>query len=114
MTVRQVIGAFVLLLMVSAPAHPQSPAASFEPAGEPPEHPGVALMFLRLLDAAEGPPGGVARLLRVHAPRDVLILEKLQVRADLAGQLPFGAARSKRRQQAPLIQPFCSMRTSAG
>ena len=70
------------------------------PAGEPPEHPGFALMFLHLLDAAECPQGGVARHLRVHAPRDVLILEQLQVRADLARQLPFGAARAKRRQQA--------------
>ena len=81
----------------------EHPAAEFQvhgPAGEPPEHPGFALMFLHLLDAAECPQGGVARLLRVHAPRDVLILEQLQVRADLARQLPFGAARAKRRQQA--------------
>ena len=61
----------------------EHPAAEFQvhrPAGEPPEHPGFALMFLHLLDAAECPQGGVARLLRVHAPRDVLILEQLQVR----------------------------------
>jgi hypothetical protein len=77
----------------------EHPAAEFQvhgPAGEPPEHPGFALMFLHLLDAAEGSPGGEARLLRVHALRDELILEQLQVRADLARQLPFRAARAKR------------------
>ena len=33
-------------------------------------------------------------------PARLVILEQLQVRADLTRQLPFGTARSKRRQQA--------------
>jgi hypothetical protein len=54
------------------------------PAGEPAEHPRVALPFLYLLDAAKRPPRGVARLLRIHSTGDVLVFEQLQVRADLA------------------------------
>jgi hypothetical protein len=80
--------------------HPAAESQVHGPAGEPSEHAGFALMFLHLLDAAEGPQGGVARLPWVHAFRDVLILQELQMRADLARQLPFGGARAKRRQQA--------------
>ena len=70
------------------------------PAGEPSERARVALMFLDLFDTAEGAARGVARFLGVHPLGDVLVLEQLQVRIDLARQLLFGAVGAKQRQQS--------------
>ena len=63
------------------------------------ERPLVALAFLRLLDAAERAPRGVARLLGAHAFRDEALFEKLQVRLDFARQFGFGVAGAEEREQ---------------
>jgi hypothetical protein len=51
-------------------------------------------MLLRLLDTTERAPGGHARLVRRHATTLELVLDRRQMRLDLAGQFPLGARRT--------------------
>ena len=64
-----------------------------------PERARVALVFLRLLDAAERP-GRISRLLDGHSLRDEPVLEDLEVRTDLSRELSLGPAGAEQRKEA--------------
>ncbi len=64
--------------------------------GDPAERPRIALMLLRLLDAAEGAPGRESRFLRRQALEPKTLFEQREVRRHLPREVMFGTARTNR------------------